>query len=60
MNLRERLAFPLPIAVIGHLMGVPEDQRDDFRQIVDNVFDSTLTPEQAQANTARLSRPPTS
>ncbi|MEU6711932.1 cytochrome P450 [Nonomuraea sp. NPDC046802] len=54
VNLRERLAYPLPIAVIGHLMGVPEDQRDDFRQIVDNVFDSTLTPEQAQANTARL------
>ncbi|GHH76296.1 hypothetical protein GCM10018793_21630 [Streptomyces sulfonofaciens] len=54
VNLRERLAYPLPIAVIGHLMGVPEDQRDDFRQLVDNVFDSTLTPEQAQANTARL------
>ncbi|MDP4509263.1 cytochrome P450 family protein [Nonomuraea turcica] len=54
VDLRERLAFPLPIAVIGHLMGVPEDQRDDFRQLVDNVFDSTLTPEQAQANTARL------
>lgn len=54
VDLRERLAYPLPIAVIGHLMGVPEDQRDDFRQLVDNVFDSTLTPEQAQANTARL------
>ncbi|MEV0999036.1 cytochrome P450 [Nonomuraea sp. NPDC050202] len=54
VDLRERLAYPLPIAVIGHLMGVPEDQRDDFRQLVDNVFDSTLTPEQAQANAARL------
>ncbi len=54
VDLRERLAFPLPIAVIGHLMGVPEDQRDGFRQIVDRVFDSTLTPEQAQANVARL------
>lgn len=54
VDLRERLAYPLPINVIGHLMGVPEDQRDDFRQLVDNVFDSTLTPEQAQANTARL------
>lgn len=54
VDLRERLAYPLPIAVIGHLMGVPEDQRDDFRQLVDNVFDSTLTPEQAKANTARL------
>ncbi|MFI7704330.1 cytochrome P450 [Nonomuraea sp. NPDC049480] len=54
VDLRERLAYPLPIAVIGHLMGVPEDQRDDFRQLVDNVFDSTLTPEQAKTNTARL------
>ncbi|MFC7109033.1 hypothetical protein ACFQQB_56730 [Nonomuraea rubra] len=54
MDLRERLAYPLPISVIGHLMGVPEDQRGDFRQIVDNVFDSTLTPEQAQANTLLL------
>ncbi|MEV4060102.1 cytochrome P450 family protein [Nonomuraea dietziae] len=54
VDLRERLAYPLPIAVIGHLMGVPEEQRDDFRQIVDNVFDSTLTPEHAQANAARL------
>ncbi len=54
VDLRERLAYPLPIAVIGHLMGVPEDQRDDFRQLVDNVFDSTLTSEQAQANAVRL------
>jgi cytochrome P450 len=54
VDLRERLAYPLPISVIGHLMGVPEDQQDEFRQIADGVFDSTLTPEQAQANTARL------
>ncbi|MFF4191978.1 cytochrome P450 [Nonomuraea sp. NPDC001831] len=53
-DLRERLAYPLPIAVIGHLMGVPEDQRDDFRHIVDRVFDSTLTPQEAQANTVSL------
>ncbi|MFI6924525.1 cytochrome P450 [Nonomuraea spiralis] len=53
-DLRERLAYPLPIAVVGHLMGVPQDQRDDFRQIVDRVFDSTLTPEEAQANAVRL------
>ncbi|MFF4418096.1 cytochrome P450 [Streptosporangium sp. NPDC001559] len=54
VDLRERLAYPLPIAVIGHLMGVPEERRNDFRQLVDNIFDSTLTPEQAQANTALL------
>jgi cytochrome P450 len=54
VDLRERLAYPLPINVIGHLMGVPEGRRDTFRQLVDNVFDSTLTPEEAQANNARL------
>ncbi|GHJ35576.1 cytochrome P450 [Streptomyces sp. TS71-3] len=54
VDLRERLAYPLPIAVICQLMGVPDDQRKDFRQLVDNVFDSTLTPERAQANTALL------
>ncbi|MGW3205234.1 cytochrome P450 family protein [Streptomyces sp. NPDC001135] len=54
VDLRERLAYPLPISVIGHLMGVPEDQRADFRQLVDRVFDTTLTQEQSQANTARL------
>lgn len=56
VDLRERLAYPLPINVIGHLMGVPKDRQDTFRQIVDRVFDSTLTPEEARANTARLFR----
>ncbi|GGW38668.1 cytochrome P450 [Streptomyces lucensis JCM 4490] len=54
VDLREHLAYPLPIAVIGHLMGVPKDQRAGFRQLVDGVFDTTLTPEQSQANTVRL------
>ncbi|MFF8862291.1 cytochrome P450 [Streptomyces sp. NPDC015139] len=54
VDLRERLAYPLPIAVIGHLMGVPEDRRADFRHVVDGVFDTTLTPEQSQANAVRL------
>ncbi|MGX4693806.1 cytochrome P450 family protein [Streptomyces sp. JNUCC 63] len=54
VDLREHLAYPLPIAVIGHLMGVPESQRDAFRQVVDGVFDTTLTPAEAEANTATL------
>ncbi|MFD5510333.1 cytochrome P450 [Streptomyces sp. NPDC059761] len=53
-DLRERLASPLPIAVIGHLMGLPEEQRGDFRTVVDGVFDTTLTPEEAAANTVRV------
>jgi cytochrome P450 len=54
VDLREQLAYPLPITVIGHLMGVPTQQRADFRSVVDGVFDTTLTAEQAAANTAVL------
>lgn len=35
-------------------MGVPEDQLDGFRSKVDGVFDTTLTVEEATANTAGL------
>ncbi|WP_330241100.1 cytochrome P450 family protein [Streptomyces sp. NBC_00525] len=54
VDLRTELAYPLPIAVIGRLMGVPEDQLDGFRSVVDGVFDTTLTVEEATANTASL------
>ncbi|MGW5214318.1 cytochrome P450 family protein [Streptomyces sp. NPDC004051] len=54
VDLREQLAHPLPIAVIGRLMGVPEDRRQGFRSMVDGVFTTTLTTEQAAANTAAL------
>ncbi|MEU9175951.1 cytochrome P450 [Streptomyces sp. NPDC048550] len=52
-DLRERLAYPLPIAVIGRLMGLPDEERGEFRAVVDGVFDTTLTPEQAAANAVR-------
>ncbi|MEU7583521.1 cytochrome P450 [Streptomyces sp. NPDC041068] len=54
VDLRDRLAYPLPIAVIGDLMGVPADQREAFRHVVDGVFDTTLTAAQSEANTAAL------
>jgi cytochrome P450 len=54
VDLRQELAYPLPIGVIGHLMGLPEDQRDEFRDLVDRVFDTTLSPAQARANTVAL------
>ncbi|GHB58089.1 cytochrome P450 [Streptomyces viridiviolaceus] len=54
VDLRQELAYPLPIAVIGHLMGVPESRREGFRDLVDGVFDTTLSQEEAQTNTVRL------
>ncbi|MFG3384192.1 cytochrome P450 [Streptomyces sp. NPDC047999] len=56
MDLREHLAYPLPIAVIGQLMGVPEDQRDGFRTVVDGVFSTTASSAEAAANTTALYR----
>ncbi|MYQ53617.1 MULTISPECIES: cytochrome P450 family protein, partial [unclassified Streptomyces] len=53
-DLRERYAVPLPIAVIGRLMGVPEDQRVEFRTLVDGVFDTLLSPQEAASNTHAL------
>ncbi|MER5466425.1 cytochrome P450 [Streptomyces sp. NPDC002668] len=53
-DLREHFAYPLPIQVIGHLMGLPAGRREGFRAVVDGVFATTLTPEQAAANTVAL------
>ncbi|MEU9080364.1 cytochrome P450 [Kitasatospora sp. NPDC004745] len=52
VDLRERLAYPLPIRVIGHLMGLPAYLEERFRQHVDRVFDTTLTPQESAANAA--------
>ncbi|MFJ9776724.1 cytochrome P450 [Kitasatospora sp. NPDC101157] len=52
VDLRERLAHPLPIQVIAQLLGLPDALRDSFRQTVDRVFSTTLTPEESAANAA--------
>ena len=54
VDLREQLAMPLPIQVISSLMGLPDGARQAFRALVDAVFDTTLTPEEAGANAVRL------
>ncbi|MEU8482274.1 cytochrome P450 [Streptomyces sp. NPDC048641] len=54
VDLREHLAYPLPIAVIGQLMGVPADRRTEFRAVVDNVFATHLSADEQAANTAAL------
>jgi cytochrome P450 len=50
VDLRAGYAYPVPIEVISKLFGVPGDKRAGIRKIVDTVFDTTATPEQAQAN----------
>ncbi|MGP3777112.1 cytochrome P450 family protein (plasmid) [Streptomyces sp. SDT5-1] len=54
VDLRARLAEPLPIAVIGHLMGLTPDQITGFKHIVDGVFDTTLKSDEARANNQAL------
>ncbi|MFJ2901262.1 cytochrome P450 [Streptomyces sp. NPDC091279] len=54
VDVRERLAYPLPIAVIGKLMGVPTEWRTEFRIMVDNVFSTHLSAEEQAVNATAL------
>lgn len=54
VDLREAYALPLPIQVIGELMGLSGLGIPEFRSRVDGIFDTTLSWEQATANNAAL------
>jgi cytochrome P450 len=54
VDLRERFAHPLPIEVICRLFGVPEGVRPALRTVVEGVFATAATPEEAAANGFRL------
>lgn len=56
VDLREEFAYPLPIQVISELMGVPESLNPGLRTCVDGIFDTSLTPEQSQANYMEMYR----
>jgi cytochrome P450 len=54
LDLREGFAFPLPIEVISQLFGVPDTMRAMLRKVVDGLFDTSLSAEEATANQAQL------
>ncbi|OZM72263.1 cytochrome P450 [Amycolatopsis antarctica] len=56
VDLRARFAHPLPIEVISDLFGVPDEARADLRSIVDGVFRTSSTPEEAMANHQKMAR----
>ncbi|WP_433715249.1 cytochrome P450 family protein [Nocardia sp. CA-084685] len=56
VDLREGFAYPLPIQVISELMGVPEKLNPGLRICVDGIFDTSLGPEESQANYMEMYR----
>ncbi|ASF08133.1 putative cytochrome P450 [Nocardia brasiliensis NBRC 14402] len=56
VDLREGFAYPVPIEVISELMGVPESLNPGLRKCVDGIFDTSLGPEQSQANYMEMYR----
>ncbi|MFD4406612.1 cytochrome P450 [Nocardia sp. NPDC058499] len=54
VDLRERFCNPLPIRVISELLGVPDHLIPGLHECANGIFDTTLTPEAAQANYGRM------
>ena len=50
VDLLDAFAFPLPVTVICELLGIPVDDRDDFRTWTSHMLSSTTTPSDAQSS----------
>ncbi|MEE1822873.1 cytochrome P450 [Streptomyces sp. BE20] len=48
-DLREHFAYPLPMQVIGELLGLPPKQQDELHELSDTLVSSSATPEAAVA-----------
>ncbi|GAA3360532.1 cytochrome P450 [Saccharopolyspora gregorii] len=56
VDLRTGFTYPLPIAVITDLFGVPAEMRGTLRHIVDEVFRTSATPEETAATAQEMGR----
>ncbi|MFC9440027.1 cytochrome P450 [Nocardia sp. NPDC057030] len=56
VDIRAGFAYPVPIQVITEMMGVPEHLGGGLHKCVDGFFDTSFTPEQAQANYLEMYR----
>jgi cytochrome P450 len=54
VDLRAEFCLPVPIEAIGALLGVPDDLAGTFRLGADALFDTSVTPEEAQARFVAL------
>ncbi|MET9439380.1 cytochrome P450 [Streptomyces sp. NPDC006610] len=54
VDLRSAFAGELPVRVICELLGVPGELQGELRRTIDVTFLTNVSPEQAQANGARL------
>jgi cytochrome P450 len=51
VDLRAAYAVQLPVRVISDLIGVPHDMRSRFKETIDRIWNTTLTPQEAMAAT---------
>lgn len=54
VDLRRRFAYPLPMQVIGDLLGVPAEQFDQFRDLSSSLTSSTTSAEETLATKRQL------
>jgi 2-hydroxy-5-methyl-1-naphthoate 7-hydroxylase len=52
IDLRAAYAVQLPVRVISDLIGVPGDMRSSFKETIDRIWNTTLSPDEAMASTA--------
>ncbi|MFF8992507.1 cytochrome P450 [Streptomyces sp. NPDC014983] len=56
VDLRDRFAFRLPLLVVNAILGVPEHLHDGFRATIGDLFDTSLTEQEAAAALTEIYR----